>query len=97
MKVPLADALTYEPFWSLGFTPSRTTAGFTRLTLPLFVGIKKQKKVHEHSCLFGGSEGEKKQESGRLGLMPVRGLAGEKPAGRGPRAACEPAGARAAL
>lgn len=81
-----------SPFLSLGCTPSRVTAGFTRLTLALFLGIKKKKKnnVHKHGCLFGGSEGEKKQESGRSGLIPVGGLAGEKPQGRRPGAACEP-------
>lgn len=39
---------------------------------------QKKNYAHKHSCLFGGSEGEKNQESGSLGLIPVRGLAGEK-------------------
>lgn len=46
MKMLLVDALTclpYKPFLSLGFSPSRVTAGFTHLTLALFVGVKKKK------------------------------------------------------
>lgn len=75
-----------KPFLSLGCTPSRVTlqshCGVHSLNTGSVCWHQKGKKKMS-TRLFGGSEREKKQESGRLGLIPVGGLPREKPAGPG--------------
>lgn len=74
MKMPLVDALTccpYKPFFESGFYPQQGDCRVHSLNTGSVCWHQKEKNVHKHSCLFGGSDREKKQERGRLGLIPV--------------------------